>query len=173
MPSAELKLYQLASGNPTLQTDLGTSPFRWFDRQLVQGALAMPPTPEALGYSAVRVRRISTIRRYIQGNGTYTAGSPATIQPPRALSPLSQPRFQIDVLDFNAETARKVAADVVAFLGTICLANNGQFASPAISPVQYPNFLLSQRARMDYQLSKTPAYVECLDVRLYNLQSFS
>ena len=170
MPSAELKLYQLASGNPTLQTDLGTSPFRWFDRQLVQGALAMPPTPEALGYSAVRVRRISTIRRYIQGNGTYTAGSPATIQPPRALSPLSQPRFQIDVLDFYAETARQVAADVIQFLMSISLASDNQFASPVTMPPNFPCIVLSQRAGMDFQLSKKPAYVESIDCRLFNLE---
>ena len=153
--SAEERLRQLAAADASLIADLGSSPFRWFDRQLGQGVLQP-------GKTCVRVIRISTMRRYVQGNGAVNTN----------LSPLETPRFQIDVLDFNAETARKVAADVVAFLGTICLANNGQFDSPAISPVQYPNFLLSQRARMDFQLSKTPAYVECLDVRLYNLQSF-
>jgi len=163
VPSAEEKLYMLASENATLQTDLGTSPFRWCDRQLVQGMLQFSTPPNTIGASCVRVRRISTQRRYIQGNGAVNTN----------LSPLSTPRFQIDVLDYNAEVARQVAADVLAFLGTVCLASEDQFDSPATTPPNFPNFLLSQRAGMDFQLSKQPAYVESLDVRLFNIENFT
>jgi hypothetical protein len=101
------------------------------------------------------------MRRYIQGNGAADTN----------LSALSTPRFQIDVLDFNAEICRQVAADVVAFLGTVCLASQDQFDSPPVTPPQFPSFLLSQRAGMDYQLSAQPAYVESLDVRLYAVEN--
>ena len=161
MPSAEEKLYMLASQSPTLQADLGTAPFRWFDRQLTPGALQPSTPPNNIGASCVRAIRVSTMRRYIQGNGAANTN----------LSLLSTPRFQIDVLDFYAEIARQVAADVVNFLATISLASTAQFSSPATTPPNFPNFLISQRARMDFQLSKQPAYVECLDVRLYNFEN--
>ena len=161
MVSAEEKLRQLAAANTTLQGDLGTTPFRWFDMQLAQGALQPSSPANTVGASCVRVLRVSTGRRYVQGNGYGVSN----------LSPLSEVRLQIDVLDFCAEVARQVAADVVAFLGTVDLASPAQFATPPATPPQFPSFLLSQRARMDYQLSKQPAYVQCLDVRLFNTET--
>lgn len=164
MPSAEEKLYSLASSNATMQADLG-NPIRWSDRQLAPGFIQPSTPPNSIGASCVRVRRISTLRRYVQGNGAPTSGT--------NLSPLSFVRFQIDVLDYNAEIARQVAADVVAFLGTVCLSSNAQFNSPATTPNQFPSFLLSQRAGMDFELSSAPVYVESLDCRLYNLENLN
>lgn len=163
MPSAEVKLATLAAANTTLQTDLG-NPLRWYDLQLVPGAIQPSNPPNQIGASCVRVRRISTMRRYIQGNGVPTSGT--------NLSLLSTPRFQIDVLDCCAEIARTVANDVINFLATVCLSSQDQFASPITTPTQFPSFLLSQRSGMDYEVSSQPVYVQTLDVRIYNLETF-
>jgi hypothetical protein len=142
--TAEKKLYALALANTTLQADLGTNPFRWFDRQLKQGVFGA-------GKTCVRVLRVSTGPSYNQGGN----------------SPLNTIRFQIDVLDTIAETARSVAADIQAFMATVDLASGQQFASPPTTPGQFPCFLLNQRADMDAQLQPA-AYVEIMDWRIYN-----
>ena len=112
MISLETKLRTLAAANATLQTDLGTSPFRWFDRRLVQGALTPPnpitgPVPNT---TCVRVLRVSTGQ-----DGFYNQGGQGNIE---------QPRIQIDVLDYNPEAARQVAADIIAFLSSVSLMSN-------------------------------------------------
>lgn len=168
MPSAEQKLRTLALANPTLIADLGGgSAFKWFDVQLAPGAIQPSSPPNTVGASCVRVRRISTQRMYCQGNGAPRSNT--------NLSPLSKPRFQIDVLDYNSEVAKQVAADVLAFLGTVCLSSTAQFDSPALTPNQYPNFLLSQRSGLDYEVTgpgALPVYVQSLDVRMFNLETF-
>lgn len=141
----EVKLRTLASGDVTLQGYLGTGPFRWFDRQVPQGYY--PKT-------CVRIRRISTLILYEQ----------------RGLHPLDQPRFQLDVLDPDPEKARAVAAYIIqTFLTGISLAQNNQFGSPVTTPPQFPNFVLNQRAGMDYQM-QPPAYVESIDFRAWNTE---
>jgi hypothetical protein len=150
----EAKLYQLAASDATLQGYFGTTPFRWFDTTLPQGQIASG--------ACVVVRRVSTVREYsLQG-----------------LQDLSQPRFQIDVLapstvnkqaDFQA--ARLAAAAVIDFLGTISLAQNNQFGSPATTPPQFPNFLLNQRQGMYPQL-QPPTPVVSIDIRVFNLEEY-
>jgi hypothetical protein len=155
MTSVETKLRTLASANATLQGDLGTSPFRWFDRRLVQGALTPPnpitgPVPNT---TCVRVLRVSTGQ-----DGFYNQGGQGNIE---------QPRIQIDVLDYDPEIARQVAADIIAFLSSVSLMS----ATPT-NPTQCTNFRLNQRAGIEFQLDP-PAYVETLDYRIWNNQAIS
>lgn len=146
MTSLETKLRTLASANATLIVDLGSSPFRWFDRRLVQGALT-PPNPTMTDRATcVRVLRVSTIPLYNQGG----------------LQTEEHVWMQIDVLDYDPETARQVAADIDTFLAGISLMS----ATPT-NITQSPNFKLNQRAGMEYRLDP-PAYVETLDYRIWN-----
>lgn len=142
--TAEVKIRSLASADATLQGYLGTDPFRWFDRQLV-------PTYLQSGSPCVRMLRVSTESDYNQGG----------------LMNLDCPHFQIDVLDYDAEHCREVAAAIVTFMGTIDLTSSGQFASPYSSPNHAPCFLVNQRAGMAFDL-QPPAYVETLEYRVYN-----
>jgi hypothetical protein len=144
--SCELKLRDLAQQNAQLQTDLGT-PMRWLDRQLVQGDLGKPSDNR----TCVTVRRVSTLRDYNQGG----------------LMTLSQPRLQIDVYSYNAETARQVASHIAAFMNSVSLCDAGEWASPQTGPNQAPNYLLNERAGMLYAL-QPPAYVETQDWRVFN-----
>lgn len=150
MTSLETKLRTLAATDATLQADLGTTPFRWFDRRLVQGALA-PPDPllgPQPGATCVRVKRISTGQ-----TAFYNQGGVGNIE---------QPRMQIDVLDYNPEVARQVAADIIAWLSSVSFMS----ATPA-NPKQTTNFRVNQRAGMEFELDP-PAYVETLDYIMWN-----
>jgi predicted small integral membrane protein len=82
---------------------------------------------------------------------------------------MEQPRFQIDVLDFDAERARSAAAAIIDWLAVVDFSSDSQFASPVTSPTRHPNFVLNQRADMDFTL-QPPAYVEILDVRIFSLE---
>jgi hypothetical protein len=142
----------LAQQDSTLQSYFATGGiFRWFDRQLTPGYLRP-------GAACVRVRRISTARQH--AHETATA---------RSLSRMEQPRFQIDVLDFDAERARSAAAAIIDWLAVVDFSSDSQFASPVTSPTRHPNFVLNQRADMDFTL-QPPAYVEILDVRIFSLE---
>lgn len=146
--TGEVKIRTLAAADATLQPYFGTGPFRWFDRQI---------PPEYIDKGAcVRLLRVSTIRSHTMQGITH----------------LSAPRFQIDVLSIDPETARAAASAIIAWLQTISLAQNNQFASPVTSPPQHPNLVLNQRAGMEPRISGKPVvYVETLDVRVYNLES--
>ena len=147
--TAEVKLYTLAKANATLQADLGTgNGFRWFDRQIKQGAFGA-------GKTCVRVRRISTQSGYNQGGQMN----------------LEAIRFQIDVLDTIAETARQVAIDITNFMAGVDLASNNQFGSPVLGINQAPCFQMSQRSGMDAEL-EPEAYIESMDWRVYNRTDF-
>ncbi len=150
--SPETKLRLLASQDVTLQSFFGTNPFRWFDEQLVQGQISIG--------CCVVVRRISTVRTYEQ----------------RGLQDLSQPRFQIDVLppattnrQQDPETGRQAANAVIQFLGTCNLATTDQFGSPVVTPRNFPNFVLNQRATM-YPDLQPPVMAQSIDIRVYNLE---
>lgn len=155
--SAELKLRTLASNNAALQAALtfpapsGVSAFMWFDRQVAQGDIGTP----SQNRTCVTVQRISTADRTIFGN----QGGP--------VQNISQPRFQVNVIDYNAERARRVAKLVTAFMQSISLLDPGEFASPQTAPSQNPNYLLNERAGMLFQL-QPPAYVETQDWRCWN-----
>ncbi len=79
-------------------------------------------------------------------------------------------RFQIDVLDYDAERTRSAAAAIQDWLATADFSSNAQFSSPVTSPTKHPNFVLNQRAGMEYRIDP-PAYVETLDIRITNLES--
>ncbi len=126
--------------------------FRWFDRQLTPGYLL-------IGQTCVRVRRISTIRMY--SHETQTASS---------LCSLSNPRFQIDVLDFEAERARAAATAIIDWLTTVAdFSSDAQFGSPPTTPFRRPNTILNQRGDMEFT-TQPPAYIETLDVRVFDLE---
>lgn len=142
--TAEVKLRTLASADPTLSGLLASAGlFRWFDRQLPQGYIQRG--------ACVRLLRVSTLPMYA-ASGRLAA---------------EQIRVQLDVLDFDAETARGVAAAIDTWFGTVDLMSAQQFASPPTTPPQFPSFKLNQRAGMDYQL-QPPAYVETLEYRVFN-----
>jgi hypothetical protein len=129
-----------------MQAHFGTAPMRWFDLQLPQEYIPLG--------SCVRVRRVSTIRMYVQ----------------RGLQPMSQPLFQFDVLDLDPETARDAAFDLIEFLGTVDLSSNAQFGCPATTPVHFPAFILNQRAGME-PIPDPPVFVQSIDARFFNLES--
>jgi hypothetical protein len=150
--TAEAKLRTLAQQDAVLQTYFFTNgQVRWFDRQL-------QPNYLLVGRSCVRVLRISTSRLYSHETADQ-----------RSQNRMAFVRFQIDVLDFDAERCRSAADAVLDWLATIDLSSNAQFGSPVTSPTRHPNAVLNQRAGMDYKL-QPPAYVEMLDVRILNLE---
>jgi hypothetical protein len=154
MTPAENKIFTLAGLNATLRTALGTSPFRWCDRQLVQGYI--PKTRGSLapggGTSSVRNRRISTIAPYLMNGGR---------------SSLEQIRFQIDVLDLDPDICKQTAFSIVAFLATINLVTGDQLGSPPAAPPNFPNFVGNLRSGLEPQPG-TIIYVESVDVVCYN-----
>ena len=154
--SAELKLRTLAAQNAALVAALALpSPtnFGWFDRQLAQSDIGKPSDNR----TCVTVRRIST-----QATAVANQGGPN-----QALRPI---RFQLDVIDYNAERARYVATLVAAFMASVSLCWTGEFASPQTQPSQNPNFLLNERAGMLPQL-QPPVYVETQDWRVWNVET--
>jgi hypothetical protein len=151
--TAEAKIRTLAQQDATLQSFFGGSngTFRMFDRQLQPNYLKP-------GATCCRVRRISTVQ--IRSHETATQ---------RSDNSQVQPRFQIDVLDFSAETARAAAAAICDWLARVDFSTNDQFDSPVTTPKRHPNFVLNQRADMEFT-TQPPAYVETLDVRIFNLE---
>lgn len=157
--SAELKLRNLATQNAQLIADLtwpntaGAPTFLWFDRQLVQGDLGQ----RSDGKCAVYVHRVSSAQR------VSNMGSPNT--------PLSQPRIQIDIVSYNAEQARGVGNDFVAFMNSISLCSDGYYQSPVTGPSQNPCFLLNERESIMPALNPPP-FVWTQDWRVYNREDF-
>jgi hypothetical protein len=150
--TAEVKLRTLAQQDVTLQSWFFTDgQVRWFDRQLAPNYLK-------LNKACVRVRRISTVK--IHSHETDTQ---------RSANRQVQPRFQIDILDFDAERARSAAAAICDWLATVDFSTDDQFSSPVTSPRRHPNFVLNQRADMEFS-TQPPAYVETLDVRIFDLE---
>jgi hypothetical protein len=146
--SAEVKIRTLAAGYSTLQAYFGTSTFRWFTNgRLEQGYYAQG--------TCLRMLRVSSVPLYEQ----------------RGLNSMRGIRFQLDVIDQDAETARAAAKAIIDWLGTISLAQNSQLGSPVTTPPQFPCFLLNQRHGIDPQL-EPPAQVETLDVRVWNDEDF-
>jgi hypothetical protein len=78
-------------------------------------------------------------------------------------------RFQVDVLDFDAERARQAANAIIDWLATVDFSSTAQFESPITSPTRHPNEVIGQRAGMEAR-TDPPAYVEILDVRILNLE---
>ena len=150
--TCEMKLRTLAQQDPILAGYFFTGgQVRWFDRQL-------QPNYLKVGASCVRVRRISTVKLHSHET-TYQRSANSQVQP----------RFQIDVLDFSAETARAAAAAICDWLARVDFSTDDQFDSPVTTPKRHPNFVLNQRADMEFT-TQPPAYVETLDVRIFDLE---
>jgi hypothetical protein len=113
--TAEAKMRTLAQQDATLLSFFGgaNGTFRWFDRQLSPGYLALNAT-------CVRVMRVSTARIYTHETRTR-----------RSVNRLALPRFQFDVLDYSAERARSAATAIIDWLATVDFSSDSQFASPA------------------------------------------
>lgn len=151
--TAEVKIRTLAQQSSELMAIFGepSGLFRWFDTRL-------EPNYLRIGKTCARVRRVSTLRQYAHEMSTA-----------QGVSRQSQPRFQIDVLDYDAERARTAAAAIRNWLATVDFSSNAQFASPITSPTRHPNFVLNQRADMFPDVDP-PAYVQTLDVRIFDLE---
>ena len=150
--TAEAKLRTLAQQDENLQAFFFTDDqIRWFDRQL-------PPGYLVAGRSCAWVTRVSTIPLYTHGTRNR-----------QAINRMVQIRFQIDVADYDATTAKAAAQAIIEWLSTIDLSSTAQFDSPTTSPTRHPNFLLNQRSSLLAQL-KQNANVETLDVRITNLE---
>lgn len=142
--TAELKMYTLAKANPTMQADLGTSPFRWFD-------VPMPQAQWTPANTCLRFRRVSTQPAYNQGG----------------LMNLEAILYQFEILAQFLETARAVANDFQVFMDSVDLCSNQQFGSPVTQPNQHPCFLRNRRESADFQLQPV-AQIVALDYRVYN-----
>ncbi len=153
--SPEEKIRRLAQQSTELQEWFFTdNQVRWFGPQLP------PKFMLVLDRSCVRVTRVSTTRLYCKE--TRTRQSQADQVPTR---------FQFDVLDCNSERARSAATAVKDWLSTVDFSSENQFASPATSPTRHPNFVLNERQGMEYKVTyPAPAYVQMLDVRIFNLE---
>ena len=99
--SLEIKIRTAAAAYAPLAALLGTSPFRWYDTQLVQGTV----------FPAVVTQLVSNAPTYALP-GALTA---------------SFARVQFTVWDTDAERARAVEAAITAFL---TVANFGPYSSP-------------------------------------------
>lgn len=157
--SCELKLRNLAAANATLQSDLtwpntaGNPLFMWMDTQLVQGDIGK----RSDGKCVVYVHRVSEARQ------AANMGQPNT--------PLTAIRIQIDIASYDAEQARSVANDMVAFMNSISLCSDGYYQSPVTGPSQNPNFLLNTRQGIMPQLNPPP-FTITQDWRVWNREDF-
>jgi hypothetical protein len=157
--SAELKLRNLAQANAALIADLtwpntaGNPLFMWMDTQLVQGDIGK----RSDGKCVVYAHRISEARQ------AANMGQPNT--------PLTAIRMQVDIASYDAEQARSVANDMVAFMNSISLCSDGYYKSPATGPSQNPNFLLNTRQGLMPQLSPPP-FVVTQDWRIWSREDF-
>jgi hypothetical protein len=149
--TAEARIRTLAQQDAVLQSFFFTDgQVRWFDRQMAPGYLK-------LGKSCVRVLRVSTL--LLHSHETKVQ---------RSANRMQQPRFQIDVIDFDAERARAGAAAIADWLATADFSTDAQFSSPVTTPTRHANYCLNQRSGMEVT-TQPPAYIESLDVRIFNL----
>lgn len=120
--------------------------FRWYDRQLEQGALAV-------GTCCI-VTTISEVTTYLHP----------------LPNPLKQVRTQFDVLDVDPDVAADAAAAICAWLntGAANFIDNGMFASPSVPGVGVSNFKLNQRGSL-WPTTNRPVPMETLDFRIFDV----
>ena len=145
--TAEQKLRLLVGQDAGMLVIFGPAPLRWFSRQLQPGYIDTG--------TCARVLRVSTARMYTH----------------EGLNAMSEPRIQIDVMDYDSVKAAAAADAVIAFMETVNLATDEMFASPPTVPAAHPNFLLNQRQGMEPRTSKGSVFVETLDYRIFNLEN--
>ena len=86
-----------------------------------------------------------------------------------SVSTLVKVRFQITILDPNADVVDSATQAVIDFLQTVDLASSAQFDSPPTPAPQLPGcFLISVRPGLEVQL-KPPIPTQIIDFRLWNV----
>jgi hypothetical protein len=140
------KMRTLAMADATLAAALtGTNgTFRWFYVQLPKGYIYQG--------TCVTVMQVSDVQLYTQ----------------QAPINLDQVRVQINVFDLDSIQAQQIANYINSWLATVSFASNAQFLSPPQTPINFPNFKLSQRSGLDYNVQPQPAWVETTDFRIFN-----
>ncbi len=141
--SAEAKLRTLAAADTTMQSFFGSAPFRWFHIQMPQGYITKG--------SCIRVRRVSAVYTYAQ----------------EGITEIEQVRMQLDCLNEDQDAARNALNAVNNFIATVDLMSNAQFASPPTTPTQFPNYRLSERSGIEFQVERQ-IYVWSADWRIWN-----
>ena len=141
------KIRLLAMADATLRGYLYNSvngTFRWFDTQLQLGYIMQG--------TCVTARQVSTVPMYAQGGRLAT----------------DQPRVQIDVRDLDSTKAKKVAAAIDDWLGTVSFMSDAQFTSPPTTPPNFACFKLNQRSSEDFAVQPIPAWIETLEYRIFS-----
>lgn len=120
--------------------------FRWYDRQMKQGALA-------IGTVCI-VTTISEVTTYLHPGP----------------NPLRQVRTQFDVLDVDADRVANAAAAICAWLntGAANFIENGMFASPQVNAAGPSNYKLNQRGSLWTETNR-PVPMETLDYRVFDV----
>ncbi len=119
--------------------------FRWFDTQLPKGYVAQG--------TCVTVMQVSDVLDYVQ-NGPIS---------------LDWVRVQINIWDMDSVTAKNLAAYLVGnWFPAVDFVTASMFQSPPGPPLQSPNFKLSQRGFLDFDIQPTQAWCEQLEYRIGN-----
>lgn len=140
--TCEVKLRTLAQANSTLNALFFSPTPRWFGPQL---------QPQYIQHgSCVTVWRLATEFLDVMEGGTS----------------MYRPRFQLDVWDLDADTARLGMKAVREWLDTIDLVSDSQFDSPPTTPNQFPTTIVDERQRA-IAATEGMTYVEMLDFRIY------
>jgi len=141
------KMRTLALQDATLSAALtgGNGTFRWFDTQLPKGYVAQG--------TCVTVQQISDVLDYVQ-NGPIQ---------------LDWVRVQLNIFDMNSVTAKNIASYLVAnWFPAVDFVTDSMFLSPPGPPLQSPNFKLSQRGVIDYDVQPVEVWREILEYRIGN-----
>lgn len=142
-----VKMLTLARADATLQGYLlgSNGTFRWFPLQLPKGYIQQG--------TCVTLRQISTVSHYVQ-EGPLS---------------LEEVMMQIDIRDFDQMTAQALASYLNnSWFPSVSFLSDAQFLSPPGVPPNFPNFQLSQRSGLDYEIQPQSPWVETLTYRIFN-----
>lgn len=144
--TAETKLRILAGADVTLQSFFGTNPFRWFYIQRPPGYIFQP-----VGTTCAQVQVLGAEFKYAQ----------------EAKLDISLVRFQVMVLDPNADRVDQAAAAIVDFLAGVDLSTDALFTSPPTTPKQFPTFIMNIRPGLEVA-TKPPIPTKVIDFKAWN-----
>ena len=103
--------------------------------------------------TCVAVRQVTAVLAYVQ-NGPIT---------------LDWVRVQINIFDMNSVTAKNFARYLITnWFPAVDFVTDSMFPSPPGPPLQSPNFKLSQRGVVDYDIQPVEVWREILDYRIGN-----
>ena len=143
----QVKMFKLAGADATLQGYLlgANNTLRWFPVQLPKGYIYQG--------ACVVVRQISSAPMFAQAG----------------MIGLEPVMMQLDCYDLDSLTAQALAAYLTnIWFPSVSFASDAQFLSPPQTPPNFPNYKLSQRSSLDYQVQPQPAWVETLTMRIWN-----